>query len=54
VGHTLLLQGLAQGTGHMFLASDIGEALGTVFAGEYLVSHGRNSEGAWVSTASEL
>jgi hypothetical protein len=30
---------VAQGTGHMLLSGDIGEALGTIFAGENLVSH---------------
>src|ERR1700733_984166 len=39
VGHPLLLQSVAQGAGHMLLAGDIGEALGTIFAGENLVSH---------------
>ncbi len=39
VGHPLLLQSVAQCTGHMILSSDIGEALGTIFAGENLVSH---------------
>jgi hypothetical protein len=39
VGHPLLLQSVAQGTGHMILSGDIREALRTVFAGEYLVSH---------------
>ena len=33
VGHTLLFESVAQGTGHVLLAGDIGEALGTVFAG---------------------
>ncbi len=39
MGHPLLLQSVAQGSGHMILSGDIREALGTVFAGEYLVSH---------------
>jgi hypothetical protein len=33
VGHPLLLQSVSQGSGHVVLASDIGEALRTVFAG---------------------
>ena len=33
VGHPLLLESVAQGTSHVLLTGDIGEALGTVFAG---------------------
>jgi hypothetical protein len=44
VGHTLLFESVAEGAGHVLLAGDIREALGTVFAGENLVRHkeGRN------------
>ena len=34
-----LFKSVSQGAGHVLLAGDIGEALGTIFAGENLVSH---------------
>ena len=33
VGDALLLQGVQQGARHVVLSDDVGEALGTVFAG---------------------
>jgi hypothetical protein len=33
VGHPLLFESVAQSTGYVLLASDVREALGTVFAG---------------------
>ncbi len=39
VGDTVLFESVAQSAGDMLLASNIGEALRTVFAGENLVSH---------------
>ncbi len=44
MGDPFLFESVAQGTGNVLLAGDIGEALGTVFAGENLISHSRNED----------
>jgi hypothetical protein len=44
MGHPLLFESVDQGTSDVLLAGDIGEALGTVFAGENLISHRRNED----------
>ena len=41
VGDAVLGERVHQGHGDVVLSDDVGEALGTVFAGEYLVGHRR-------------